>query len=143
MSTGNAFVIGVLSLFFKAEFIFMPLFFRSFIIISIQRYLMFISCIHLEFFILKHHLLEGVTVIKHKAIGGYKVFLPLQYLSSNSLSTFLHAYILVVNTTNFAMNFQLISSFIILTSFLFFNIGKDLVSSIEYPVVSNLVFTSC
>ena len=65
---------------------------------------------------------------------------PLQCLPSNVFCNFLHAHLFALNTTNSFIIFPPSSSFIMSTSFLFFPIGKALLSSFEYPFASNLIY---
>ena len=114
-------------------------------------YRMFINRVHLMLFILKQHLLlkyrftikqAGLVVIKRKAFRNHTLFVPLQRFSSASLSIFLYAYIFALKATNSAMIYPPSSSFMRPIFFLFFPMVSSLLSSFEYPLVSNLFSTS-
>ena len=120
------------------------------IIVSVQGYLMLINRVHLVFLVLKQHLLSvycftikqaGLVVIKLKAFRNHTLFCTFAALFSTSLSIFLYAYILALKTANSVMIFPP-SSFIRPITSLFSPMGSGLLSSLEYPLVSNLFFTS-
>ena len=69
-------------------------------------------------------------------------FVPLQRFPSTSRSMFLHAYVFTLKTTNSVITCPPSSSFIKPIFYLFSPMGSGLLSCLEYPLVSNLFFTS-
>ena len=112
------------------------------IIVSVQSYLMLINHAQLMPLVLKQHLLSvycftikqvGLAVIKRKAPSNRTLFCVYAAL-------FLHFFAFKV--TSSVMIFPPSSSFIRAIFFIFSAMGSGLLSSFEYPLVSNLFSTS-
>ena len=121
------------------------------IVVPVQCYLMLVNRIHLMPLIFKQQLLPvslftikqaSLIIIKCKAFRNYTLFcifavVFLLFFVYPSLR--IH---LCLKAINSIVIFPPSSSFIRLITFLFIQMGSGLSSSFEYPLVSNLFFTS-
>ena len=112
---------------------------------------MLIYRVHLVFLILEQHLLfvycftlkqSSLIVIKSKTFSHYALFCTLAALIFHLFVYFVYVYIFALIATNSVMIFPPSSSFIMPVTFLFFPVGSGLLSSFEYPLVSNFVSAS-